>query len=88
MIDFFRELREAVPPERDPYLAHLDAAGREWVQAGFHFHAAAVHRRLGRPDDAARHMREFEARIPPPFRIPQQPEPADRFSDWDGAGSR
>jgi spermidine synthase len=87
LIAFMRALLDAVPPERDPYLSQLDRTGREWVRAGFHYHAAAVHRRL-QSDEAAHHMREFEARIAPQFRLPQQPEPADRFAEWERTAGR
>jgi spermidine synthase len=83
LVAFFDALQRAVPPDRDPYLAQLDRLGREWVRAGFHYHAAAVHHRLGQLKEAAGHMREFESRIPPAFRLPQQREPADRFAAWD-----
>lgn len=36
----------------------------------------------------AHHMREFEAQIPPQLRLPQQPEAADRFAEWERAGGR
>jgi spermidine synthase len=78
LLDFFRAVLDAAPPEHDPYLARLDPAEREWVRAGFHYHAAEVHRRLGNETLAAAHRQEFAARVPAAFRMAPGDEPADR----------
>jgi len=83
LIEFFADLLDAVPPESDPYLARLDEASRQWVRAGYHRHAAAVHRRIGDVGLADRHTAEFEALIPASFRLPEEEEPADRIGDWE-----
>jgi spermidine synthase len=83
LLDFFRRVLEASPPGDDPLLAAIEPHERAWVEAGYHYHAAAVYRVLDRGDLARSHLREFEARVPPPFRQPSRAEPTDRVAEWD-----
>jgi spermidine synthase len=83
LLDFFRRVLEASPPDDDPLLAAIEPQERAWVEAGYHYHAAAVYRALDRGDLARAHLREFEARVPSPFRQPVQDEPVDRVAEWD-----
>ncbi|MGE3507976.1 MAG: hypothetical protein AB7N65_03740, partial [Vicinamibacterales bacterium] len=83
LIQFFEALLQAVPPAQDPYLSQLVASEREWVQAGYHYHAASVYRALGRQALADSHRAAFETRVPATFRLPRQVEPSDRQDEWD-----
>jgi spermidine synthase len=83
LIEFFRDILEASPIERDPNLALLAPAEREWVIAGYHYHAAAAYRRLGDDRAASLHAAEFAARVPERFRRPPEEEPDDRVGAWE-----
>ncbi|MCY3844479.1 MAG: fused MFS/spermidine synthase [Acidobacteria bacterium] len=67
---FFRRLAELAPPARDPHLALLTDAQRDFVTAGLSYYRGAVARRLGRDAEAERHFRDFAGRIPIAFRPP------------------
>ena len=67
---FFGHLAELAPPARDPHLALLSAAQRDFVTAGLSYYQGTVARRLGRDAEAERHFRDFAARVPIEFRPP------------------
>ena len=67
---FLRRLAASAPPSRDPHLALLSAAQRDFVTAGLSYYQGAVASRLGRDADADRHFRDFAGRIPIEFRPP------------------
>jgi spermidine synthase len=58
LLAFFDQVLDAVPPEKDPYLARLTDLDRAWVRAGFHYYEAAVYRALGETTRAADATRE------------------------------
>lgn len=68
LLTFSSRLLEAIPPERDPYLTHLDGTARGLVRAGFHYYAASVYRERGDAGRAAEHFRQFHARLTPELR--------------------
>ena len=67
---FLRRLTELAPPARDPHLALLSAAQRDFVTAGLSYYEGAVARQLGRDAEADGHFRDFARRIPIEFRPP------------------
>ena len=67
---FLRRLAASAPPARDPHLALLSAAQRDFVTAGLSYYQGAVASRLGRDAEADRHFRDFARRIPIEFRPP------------------
>ncbi len=67
---FLQRLAQSAPPERDPHLALLTAAQRDFVTAGLSYYRGAVASRLGRDAEADRHFRDFARRIPIEFRPP------------------
>ncbi len=67
---FLRRLAAAAPPARDPHLALLSAAQRDFVTAGLSYYQGAVASQLGRDAEADRHFRDFAGRIPIEFRPP------------------
>ena len=67
---FLRRLAESAPPARDPHLALLSAAQRDFVTAGLSYYQGAVASRLGQDAEADRHFRDFARRIPIAFRPP------------------
>ena len=67
---FLRRLAESAPPARDPHLALLTAAQRDFVTAGLSYYQGAVASRLGQDAEADRHFRDFARRIPIAFRPP------------------
>ena len=67
---FLRRLAASAPPSRDPHLALLTDAQRDYVTAGLSYYQGAVARRLGRDAEAERHFRDFAERIPIAFRPP------------------
>ena len=67
---FLRRLAASAPPARDPHLALLSAAQRDFVTAGLSYYQGAVASRLGRDAEADRHFRDFAGRIPIEFRPP------------------
>ena len=67
---FLRRLAESAPPARDPHLALLSAAQRDFVTAGLSYYQGAVASRLGQDAEADRHFRDFAGRIPIEFRPP------------------
>ena len=79
LADFFERLTHLAPPERDPHLALLTGAQRDFVTAGLSYYRGAVARRLGRAAEANAHFRDFARRIPIEFR-PSTDED-DRYRD-------
>ena len=67
---FLRRLAASAPPARDPHLALLTAAQRDFVTAGLSYYLGAVANRLGQDAEADRHLRDFARRIPIEFRPP------------------
>ncbi len=67
---FLRRLAASAPPSRDPHLALLTAAQRDFVTAGLSYYQGAVAGRLGQDAEADRHFRDFARRIPIEFRPP------------------
>ena len=67
---FLRRLMESAPPARDPHLALLSAAQRDFVTAGLSYYEGAVARQLGRDAEADAHFLDFARRIPIEFRPP------------------
>ena len=74
---FLQRLADLAPPARDPHLALLSAAQRDFVTAGLSYYEGAVARQLGRHAEAERHFRDFARRIPIEFRPPLDPEETD-----------
>ena len=74
---FLRRLAELAPPARDPHLALLTAAQRDFVTAGLSYYEGAVARQLGRDAEADAHFRDFARRIPIEFRPPLDEENPD-----------
>ncbi len=77
LADFLRRLAESAPPARDPHLALLTAAQRDFVTAGLSYYEGAVARQLGRDAEADEHFRDFALRIPVEFYPPIDDEIAD-----------
>jgi len=67
---FLQRLAASAPPARDPHLALLTAAQRDFVTAGLSYYLGAVANRLGQDAEADRHLRDFARRIPIEFRPP------------------
>ena len=67
---FLQRLAASAPPARDPHLALLTAAQRDFVTAGLSYYLGAVANRLGQDAEADRHLRDFARRIPIAFRPP------------------
>ena len=67
---FLRRLAASAPPARDPHLALLSAAQRDFVTAGLSYYQGAVASQLGRNAEADGHFRDFARRIPIEFRPP------------------
>ena len=68
LADFLERLTDLAPPERDPHLALLTGAQRDFVTAGLSYFKGAVARRLGRDAEADALFRDFARRIPIEFR--------------------
>lgn len=47
LIDFYKSLLEASPPETDPFLEHIDMDQRRLVNAGLALHSSRVYQRSG-----------------------------------------
>ncbi|MYD69540.1 MAG: hypothetical protein F4W89_02180 [Acidobacteria bacterium] len=67
---FLRRLTELAPPARDPHLALLSPAQRDFVRAGLSYYEGAVARQLGRDAEADAHFLDFARRIPIEFYPP------------------
>ncbi len=78
---FLRELAASAPPARDPHLALLTAAERDFVTAGLSYYQGAVAARLGRDAEADRHFRDFARRVPIAFRPPIDDGNGDSHAD-------
>ena len=70
LAEFLRRLAELAPPARDPHLARLSPAHRDFVRAGLSYYEGAVARQLGRDAEADAHFLDFARRIPIEFRPP------------------
>ncbi len=79
LANFLRRLAASAPPARDPHLALLSPAQRDFVTAGLSYYQGAVASQLGRDAEADRYFRDFAGRIPIEFRPPI--EEGDRDAD-------
>jgi spermidine synthase len=64
---FHEALWARTPPESDPYLARLSPREIDYVRAGLDYFRAAVYKELDQPEEAARFLADFRARIPIQF---------------------
>lgn len=69
----FASLAEALPPERDPYLAALDETQRRYVEAGRLYASYRGHRHRQEETAASEVWRSFTARTPAFARRPDSP---------------
>ncbi|MEM6705954.1 MAG: fused MFS/spermidine synthase [Acidobacteriota bacterium] len=68
-LDLLKVLLEATPPARDPYLARLEPAARQFVTAGLKYHTGAVLDHLGQKEAAAQQLDEFLSLLPVPVQF-------------------
>jgi len=61
---FQDELAARLPPLRDPFLADLTVAEREYTRAGADLFHAALQKGAGEADAAAKHAADFSQRVP------------------------
>ncbi len=61
----YRQLREAVPPEQDPYLAHLTPTQQGYVEAGHYFSSSMALIDQGRQVEADPLLERFRELSPP-----------------------
>lgn len=66
LIDLFRRLQAATPPDSDPYLRRLEPAARRFVAAGLSYHTGAILNHLGQHEEAQRLLRDFVDLMPIP----------------------
>jgi spermidine synthase len=69
LVRFFDRLAAAVPPASDPYLAHLSARERGYVEAGAFYYRAIVYRLREENDVAEQSLAETLQRLPPSIQV-------------------
>lgn len=65
LAQFQAKLLRTLPPARDPYLAELTPAEREYSLAGMDLFSAMVQRSAGNEEQARKHAETFERSVPP-----------------------
>lgn len=65
LLSFARRLQEAVPPDKDPYLAGLGMPDWNRVRAGLHYYASLAHEEIGDGRSAEAELDRFRSLLLP-----------------------